>query len=161
MANVKISELPASGSVADGSLLAVVEGGVTKKATREEVIEPAQTAADDAQADATQALADAEAAHFPPIVTETGATLTLDITYRGKIIRCTNAAGCNITVPDDVFAAEDWVQAYGTQGLVTWTAGSGVTFNPASPQVSRAVYAPTGVLFDAVDHCVPYGDLQL
>jgi hypothetical protein len=102
MANVKISELPASGAVADGSLIPVVEGGVTKKATREEVIEPAQTAADDAQADATQALADAadalaRAAFIWTPLTKGSGNFTLALTdlYQGLVI----SAAAVITVP--------------------------------------------------------------
>lgn len=57
-------------------------------------------------------------------VTVTGTTRTLSISDHGRVLICTNAAGCTITVPNSgVNNLEALI--YGTQGIITFVSGGG------------------------------------
>ena len=43
----------------------------------------------------------------------------------GYLLLCTHASGCSLTINGAVFAANDMVYAIGTQGQITFVAGSG------------------------------------
>ena len=103
--------------------------------------------------------ADGAASSFPEIVPVATDTLTLDITHRGKILKCTHADGCAITVPDDVFAASDWVQAYGTLDVVTFVEDGSMAIEPSL--ASRSVNVRVELLFSAASVAILNGDIQL
>lgn len=77
-----------------------------------------------------------------PIITVSTTTLTLDRdTHAGRYLRCTNASGCTITVPPDVFTDADEVHIRSdSAGTVSFTAGTGVTFNISSLYSGATLY---------------------
>lgn len=157
----KISQLTASGSVAAGSLLAVVEGGVTKKATIEEVLASPLTAAATAQATADSALD----AVILETVTISASTLTwVRATHNCKRLRCTNAAGCVITVNDSAAPQDgDRTQAYASVSgqQVTWAqAGSHVIQSNESLK-TRKQYSLSELQFESATLSLLTGDLEL
>lgn len=83
-------------------------------------------------ADSTTGTEVLSAPFAPPVVTVSGTTHTVLSTNIGAYHRCTNAAGCTVTVPDSTsFAvASEWHfrQAPGS-AFVTFVTPSGVTIN--------------------------------
>ena len=68
-----------------------------------------------------------------PIVTVTGTTYTISASDAGKMIRCTNAAGCTVTIPGGAGIPNEIVlmirnASTGTGGVIL-SPGSGVTVN--------------------------------
>lgn len=106
------------------------------------------------------------AVQYPPIVVVSASTLTIDVTYIGYVIECTNAAGCNITLPENILAARQWFKAYGTLGQVTFTQGANVQIDkPTSlsrktrePFCSATVYCRS---VGATDVFILEGDLEV
>lgn len=97
---------------------------------------------------------------FPEIIPISASTLTLDrAVHLGKILKCTHASGCAITVPDDEFQANDWVQAYGTLAVVTFVEGGTMAIEPSL--ASRAVNVRVELLFSAAAVAILNGDIQL
>ena len=77
---------------------------------------------------------------------QSGTTYALQASDSGKVIRCTNAAGCTVTVPASLALTEP-VTLIGTQGAVVLTASS-TTLNTESgydPE-SRAAFAAIQIL---------------
>jgi hypothetical protein len=135
MANVKISELPASSTPDADDLVPVVVDGVTSKVSVAVLIK-----------------------EFPEIVEISAATLDLALTHRGKILKCTHASGCAVTVADSIFAEDDWVQFFGTQDVVTFVE-DGCSIEPSAS--SRDVNVRVELLFLADDSAILNGDIQL
>lgn len=76
-------------------------------------------------------------------IEETGATLTLSSTHIDKIIKCTNAAGCVITVPAGLSTRFTClVHEAGGVGDVTFSLAGGVTLTPSTGFVAEVF--PTG-----------------
>jgi hypothetical protein len=60
---------------------------------------------------------------------ETTTTRTAVIGDKGKATPCSNAAGCTVTMNQNVFAAGDVCHYYGTQGQVTIADGTATALN--------------------------------
>lgn len=133
----EISALSASGSVDDGSLIPIVEGGTTKKATREEVVEPA--------------------AHFP-ILTITDENTTLGSAHYGKYLVFTHATP-NLTV-DTGLTANKVIVGHATQGALSFIEGTGTIRHSALwlPATTGA-YAPFAIKVLATDEVHLSGEL--
>ena len=136
----KISELAADTDGVDGdAIVPIVEGGTNEKVTKDLFLRDAQ---------------------FPPILGVSTSTLTLDrAVHLGKILMCTHADGCAITVPDDEFEADDWVQAFGTLDERHDVEGGTMAIEPSL--ASRDVNVRVELLFSAAAVATLNGDIQL
>lgn len=76
-----------------------------------------------------------------PVVTVSAATLTLDATHKFCYLRFTNAAGCVVTLNNNVFAAGDWIILRATQAAAVSFAG---TLAPTAPATKAATSAEAG-----------------
>ena len=106
----KISELPSATTVAQGDLLAIVQGGTTKSATVSQVSSGSGS-----------------------IVTDTTTARVLSLTDSGSYIRMTSSSANTVSVPpstDVAFpvATEIHIRQAGT-GSTSLVAGAGVTIN--------------------------------
>lgn len=91
-----------------------------------------------------QIAADANA--YPQVTTVSGTTLALDTTYAAKYIRCTNAAGCAVTLDAGAYATNTEIHfRQCAAGGITITAGAGVAIN-APPGKDTATDAQGSVL---------------
>ena len=108
--------------------------------------------------EAAAAVADAVATQA--INAQTGTTYTLQASDAGKIVKMTNAAAITLTVPNSVFGAGQRVDIIvAGAGMVTATAGSGVTLHGTPSLVSRAQWSALSVLYLAANEAVVVGDL--
>lgn len=67
---------------------------------------------------------------YSPVTDITTATLNLSLTHANNFLRCTNAAGCNITVQAQAtvaWEADTEIHGYSTSGITTLTQDTGVT----------------------------------
>lgn len=106
------------------------------------------------------------AVQYPPITTVSAATLTIDASHIGYVIECTNAAGCNITLPENILAQRQWFKAYGTLGQVTFTQGTNVQIDkPTSlSRKTREAFCSATVYcrgVGATDVFILEGDLEV
>ena len=108
-----------------------------------------------ADADAALALLDAQ-----PINAQTGTTYTLVASDAGKLVTLTNSAAITLEVPASTFTAGQRVDVLVLgAGMVTATAGSGLTLNGTPTLVSRAQWSAFTVLFTSATTAVVVGDL--
>ena len=119
----EISALTASGSVDDGSLIPVVEGGTTKKATREEVIEPAS--------------------HFP-ILTITDEDTELGSAHYGKYLIFTHATP-TLEIPASGLTANKVILGHATQGPLTFTPTGTIRHSDLWSDVTYGAYSPFAI----------------
>lgn len=96
-------------------------------------------------------------------VTEAATTRTLVITDAGKLIKCTNGAAVNVTIPphaDVAFVTGISVDvAQMGAGQVTLVAGSGVTLFTALTLLTRAQYSRVTVMKIDTNEWLVSGDL--
>lgn len=104
----------------------------------------------------------------PPIVVITTATLTIGSIHIGKRLECSNAAGCAITVPENILAAAEWFDAYATHSgqQITFIEGSNVQIDqPAALNAkTREQWSVATVVCRAVgatDFFLLTGDLEV
>lgn len=91
-------------------------------------------------------------------VTETGTTRTLSDADHGKTIRCTNAAGCAITVPDTVTPGltvavlQRGAAAVSVVGSGTMTIVPAATFDPETAEVGSmaTIYVETSTVTNVI-----------
>lgn len=101
---------------------------------------------------------------FAAVADVTGTTRTLAGSDAGGWLRCTNAAGCAITVPEQ--ASEAWVDnvevhGRGTTGAVTFSGGTGVTIAVPAGYTATAVAGSAWTLKrEAPDSWVLVGQLE-
>ena len=103
-------------------------------------------------------------ARFAPaaqtINAQTGTTYTLVASDAGKLVTLTNAAAITLTVPGSTFTAGQRVDCLvAGAGMVTATAGSGLTLNGTPTLVSRARWSAFTILFTSATAAVVVGDL--
>jgi hypothetical protein len=103
---------------------------------------------------------------FALIATESGATRTLATADVGKYIRYTNAAGCQITVPDnsdDPIPVGSEFYGVGTLGQLEFVEDTSVTINvPASASLFTAeAFSVFGLKKVGTDEWDLFGDLEL
>lgn len=95
-----------------------------------------------------------------PVNAQTGTTYTLAASDAGKLVTLTNAAAITLTVPASVFTAGQRVDVLvAGAGMVTATAGSGLTLNGTPTLVSRSQWSAFTVLFTSATAAVVVGDL--
>ena len=95
-----------------------------------------------------------------PINAQTGTTYTLVASDAGKLVTLTNSGAITLTVPANVFTAGQRVDCLvAGAGMVTATAGSGLTLNGTPTLVSRAQWSAFTVLFTSATTAVVVGDL--
>lgn len=98
-------------------------------------------------------------------VPETGTTRTASLSDAGKVIECTNPAGCAITIPQHSSVAwptdtEICARQLGA-GQVTFVAGTGVTLDPNTDSYkTRHQSALIGIKCNATDSWYSYGDTE-
>ena len=99
-------------------------------------------------------------AHTQTINVQTGTAYTLVASDASKLVTLTNAAAITLTVPADVFTAGQRVDCLvAGAGMVTATAGSGLTLNGTPTLVSRAQWSAFTVLFTSATTAVVVGDM--
>lgn len=113
---------------------------------------------------ATDAAAAREAVGAAPatqaINAQTGTTYTLVASDAGKLVTLTNAAAITLTVPASTFTAGQRVDCLvAGAGMVTATAGSGLTLNGTPTLVSRTQWSAFTILFTSATAAVVVGDL--
>lgn len=101
-------------------------------------------------------------------VTVTTSTLTISVAHLGKSLECTNAAGCNITVPENILAKDEWFEAYATVTgqQITFTQGTNVVINkpPSLNRKTREAYSVARckcTALGATDTFLLVGDLEV
>lgn len=107
-----------------------------------------------------------EGVQFPAIVVIPDATLTVTADHIGKILECSNAAGCDITFNTGVMSANEWVEAFGTQGQVTFTQGTDFTIDkpPSLSRLTREAFCVARVtarVVGASTTSILVGDLEV
>ncbi|MHB1057233.1 MAG: hypothetical protein ACYC0F_05055 [Rhodanobacter sp.] len=121
----KISELPDSSALDGTELLELVQAGGNVKATSRQV-------------------AAAGAGGLAGINDQTGTSYALVLSDAGKDVRCTNAAAIALTVPPNSVVAYPLgtmiAFSQGGVGVVTATAGAGVTINQKSGVATTGQY---------------------
>lgn len=101
-----------------------------------------------------------------PIVTVTGTTHTVSTAEAGSLIRCTNVAGCTITVPkdvtDDVPDGIYYDVEQAAAGQVTFTAESGATCTPPADYnaKTRVQRSRVGLQKTAANTWSIFGDME-
>jgi hypothetical protein len=94
---------------------------------------------------------------------QTGTTYTAVAGDVGKLITASNAAAIALTIPPSVFAVGDQInimQGTGGSGVVTITAGAGVTLNSNGTKLkTNGQYAVATVLCIAANTFVVLGNL--
>ena len=94
---------------------------------------------------------------------QTGTTYTAAGTDVGKLITLSNAAAIALTIPPSVFAVGDQInimQGTGGSGVVTITAGAGVTLNSNGAKLkTNGQYAVATVLCTASNTFLVMGNL--
>ena len=91
---------------------------------------------------------------------QTGTAYTLVASDAGKLVTLTNEAAITLTVPASTFTAGQRVDCLvAGAGMVTATAGSGLTLNGTPTLVSRAQWSAFTVLFTSATAAVVVGDL--
>jgi hypothetical protein len=94
---------------------------------------------------------------------QTGTTYTAVAGDVGKLVTLSNAAAIALTIPPSVFAVGDQiniVQGTGGSGVVTITAGAGVTLNSNNAQLkTNGQYAVATVLCTASNTFLVFGNL--
>jgi hypothetical protein len=104
---------------------------------------------------------DSKADKAQAINTQTGTTYTLVLADDGKYVRCTNAAGCTVTVPLNSTAAFPTgarVEGAATLGATTIVATGGVTINRARTLVTNGAMSGWSLLKVATDTWDLHGD---
>jgi hypothetical protein len=134
----KISELAAdTGGVDADAVIPIVEGGVTKKATREEVVETA--------------------AHFP-ILTISDENTTLGSAHYGKYCVFTHATP-NLTLNNGLTAGKV-ILGHATQGVLTFVDGTATVRKSALwGLTTTGAYAPFAIKVLAADEVHLSGEL--
>lgn len=103
------------------------------------------------------------AASVVAINAQTGTTYTAVVGDVGKLITASNAAAIALTIPPSVFAIGDQInimQGTGGSGVVTITAGTGVTLNSNGAKLkTNGQYAVATVLCTAANTFVVVGNL--
>ena len=94
---------------------------------------------------------------------QTGTTYTAVAGDVGKLITASNAAAITLTIPPSVFAVGDQInimQGTGGSGVVTITAGAGVTLNSNGTKLkTNGQFAVATVLCTAANTFVVLGNL--
>jgi len=94
---------------------------------------------------------------------QTGTTYTAVAGDVGKLITASNAAAIALTIPPSVFAVGDQInimQGTGGSGVVTITAGAGVTLNSNGAKLkTNGQYAVATVLCTAANTFLVFGNL--
>jgi hypothetical protein len=94
---------------------------------------------------------------------QTGTTYTAAATDVGKLITASNAAAISLTIPPSVFAVGDQInimQGTGGSGVVTITAGAGVTLNSNGAKLkTNGQFATATVLCTASNTFLVLGNL--
>jgi hypothetical protein len=94
---------------------------------------------------------------------QTGTTYTAVASDVGKLITASNAAAIALTIPPSVFAVGDQInimQGTGGAGVVTITAGAGVTLNSNGTKLkTNGQFAVATVLCTAANTFVVLGNL--
>lgn len=113
------------------------------------------------------ALAAALAAALPtPIVTVSGTTVTPALGQASSYFRCTNAAGCAVTIPTNASVAfpvgTTLTFAQAAAGAVTFAGAGGVTINVATTHLARTVdqHAVVQLIQVAADSWTIFGNLE-
>ena len=145
---------------------AVIAQGATQADARAAIgLGTAATTASTDYATATQgAKADKTYAGAQPVNVVSGTAYTLTATDPGKLVMFTNAGAVTLTVPGGVITvpAGEVVRVdclVAGAGMVTATAGSGMTLNGTPTLVSRARWSAFTVLFTSATTAVVVGDL--
>lgn len=103
------------------------------------------------------------AASIVAINAQTGTTYTAVVGDVGKLITLSNAAAIALTIPPSVFAVGDQInimQGTGGSGVVTITAGAGVTLNSNGTKLkTNGQYAVATVLCTAANTFLVFGNL--
>lgn len=103
------------------------------------------------------------AASIVAINAQTGTTYTAVAADVGKLITASNAAAIALTIPPSVFAVGDQInimQGTGGSGVVTITAGVGVTLNSNGAKLkTNGQYAVATVLCTAANTFLVFGNL--
>jgi hypothetical protein len=94
---------------------------------------------------------------------QTGTTYTAVAADVGKLVTASNAAAIALTIPQNVFAVGDQInimQGTGGSGVVTITAGAGVTLNSNGAKLkTNGQYAVATVLCTASNTFLVFGNL--
>ena len=111
----------------------------------------------------TAANATTLAASVVAINAQTGTTYTAVVGDVGKLITASNAAAIALTIPPSVFAVGDQInimQGTGGSGVVTITAGAGVTLNSNGAKLkTNGQFAVATVLCTASNTFLVFGNL--
>jgi hypothetical protein len=111
----------------------------------------------------TAANATTLAASVVAINAQTGTTYTAVVGDVGKLITASNAAAIALTIPQNIFAVGDQInimQGTGGSGVVTITAGAGVTLNSNGAKLkTNGQYAVATVLCTASNTFLVFGNL--
>lgn len=103
------------------------------------------------------------AASIVAINAQTGTTYTAVVGDVGKLITASNASAIALTIPPSVFAVGDQInimQGTGGSGVVTITAGAGVTLNSNGSKLkTNGQYAVATVLCTAANTFLVFGNL--
>lgn len=114
MANKRVSELTAAGAMTGDELLPVVQSAASYKGSVKDIVKFG----------------------YQSLLTDSTTTKTLALTDRGQWMRFTNASSMALTVPPNssvAFAIGECLNGIqASTGLVTITAGAGVTINKPS-----------------------------
>ena len=112
----------------------------------------------------TAANANILASSIVAINSQTGTTYTAVVGDVGKLIIASNAAAIALTIPPSVFAIGDQInimQGTGGSGVVTITAGVGVTLNSNGAKLkTNGQFAVATVLCTAANTFVVVGNLS-
>lgn len=111
----------------------------------------------------TAANATTLAASVVAINAQTGTTYTAVVGDVGKLITASNAAAIALTIPPSVFAVGDQInimQGTGGSGVVTITAGAGVTLNSNGAKLkTNGQFAVATILCTASNVFLVFGNL--
>ena len=111
----------------------------------------------------TAANATTLAASVVAINAQTGTTYTAAVGDVGKLVTLSNAAAIALTIPPSVFAVGDQInimQGTGGSGVVTITAGAGVTLNSNGAKLkTNGQFAVATVLCTASNTFLVFGNL--
>lgn len=103
------------------------------------------------------------AASIVAINAQIGTTYTAVVGDVGKLITASNAAAIALTIPPSVFAVGDQInimQGTGGSGVVTITAGAGVTLNSNGSKLkTNGQYAVATILCTAANTFLVFGNL--
>lgn len=137
----KISAMDPAAALDGSELIEVVQGGVNVRTTTGSI--------------AGLGGGSATPGELAGINNQTGTSYTLVLTDAGKDVRCTNAAAVALTVPPNssvAFPVGTWLLfSQGGAGIVTATAGSGVTLNAANGAATTAQHDGRGLEKTATD----------